>query len=122
MCINKLLKSKELVISACGLVGRICKEIRITNKDGSLATVDITEQNISKYMSLCGLKFEKLMRNNKLIKAQFERLMQVNTKKGGKVLDVFNTQNEADIYGFARINVNFNQNTEEEENNEFRMD
>ena len=111
----KLLKAKELVFSAWGLVGRIWKEIRITSKDGSQTTVDISENNILKYMSMCGLKFEKLMRNNKLIKAQYERLVELNIKRGIKKVDVFNTQNEAEIYGFSRININVNQNENSEE-------
>ena len=117
-----MLNAKELVISAWGLVGRICKEIRITNKDGSLATIDVTEQNISKYMSLCGLKFEKLMRNNKLIKAQFERLIQINSKRGNKASDIFNTQNEADIYGFSRLNINVVRVDDEDDSNDNKND
>lgn len=112
----KLTKAKDLVFSACGLVGRICKEIRISNKNGSTTTVDVNESNILKYMSLCGLKFEKLMRNNKLIKAQYERLVEINMKRGIKRVDIFNTQNEAEIYGFMRINVNIDKNEKSEAN------
>lgn len=49
---NKLAKAKELVISACGFVGRICKEIRITNAENKEISVDVIENNISDYMSL----------------------------------------------------------------------
>lgn len=56
-------------------------------------------------MSLCGLKFEKLMRNNKLIKAQFERLVEMNMMKGDRKNEFFDMHNEAKIYGFDRINI-----------------
>lgn len=111
---KKLLKAKELVIAAWGLVGRICKEIRITNNDGSIATVDVIENNISDYMSLCGLKFEKLMRNNKLIKAQYERLVEINLQRNNKKGDIYNFQDEAEIYGFSRLNIR----TDPEKNSE----
>ena len=106
----KLTKAKELVFSAWGLIGRIWKEIRISNKNGQMTTVDVNESNVLKYMSLCGLKFEKLMRNNKLIKAQYERLVEIYMKRGIKKVDIFNTQNEAEIYGFMRVNINIDQN------------
>ena len=44
---QKLLKAKSLVISACGLIDRICTEIRICNNDERC-----TSENISEYMSL----------------------------------------------------------------------
>lgn len=115
----KLLKSKDLVISACGLVGRICKEIRITNSDGSVATIDVVEKNISDYMSLCGLKFEKLMRNNKLIKAQYERLVELNMQRGNKKMDFYETQEEADIYGFAEIKLRRNPEKDSDEESNY---
>lgn len=95
-------------------MGRICKEIRITNNDGSIATVDVIENNISDYMSLCGLKFEKLMRNNKLIKAQYERLVEINLQRNNKKGDIYNFQDEAEIYGFSRLNIR----TDPEKNSE----
>lgn len=119
---DRLLKSKELVTSACGLISRICKEIRVTNKNGQVATIDVIETNVSKYMSLCGLKFEKLMRNNKLIKAQFERLVEINVSKGGREVNLFNIQNEANIYGFGRVNIKVNPETESENESDKKLD
>lgn len=83
-----------------------------------MTTVDVNESNVLKYMSLCGLKFEKLMRNNKLIKAQYERLVEINMKRGIKKVDIFNTQNEAEIYGFMRVNINIDQNEKTEADQE----
>lgn len=83
-----------------------------------MTTVDVNESNVLKYMSLCGLKFEKLMRNNKLIKAQYERLVEINMKRGIKKVDIFNTQNEAEIYGFMRVNINIDQNEKKEADQE----
>jgi hypothetical protein len=102
---KKLNCSKEIVIAACGLVSRICKEIRITNQDNKEISVDVIENNISDYMSLWGLKFEKLMRNNKLIKAQYERLVEINMQRSSHKIDIYNQLDAAEIYGFARINL-----------------
>ena len=45
------------------------------------------------------------MRNNKLIKAQYERLVEINMQRGDKQVDFYDYQDEAEIYGFARMNV-----------------
>lgn len=104
----KLFKAQELVIAAWGVVGRICKEIRIVNNDGAIDTVDVIEKNVSYYMSLWGLKFEKLMRNNKFIKAQYDRLMEINNQKEDKYQE--RVANE-DIIG---LNLNIRTNKHEE--------
>jgi hypothetical protein len=105
----KLFKAQELVIAAWGVVGRICKEIRIVNNDGTVDTVDVIERNVSYYMSLWGLKFEKLMRNNKFIKAQYDRLMEINNQKVEKKAE---KEANGDIYGFNRLNIRTHKNEE----------
>jgi len=45
------------------------------------------------------------MRNNKLIKAQFERLAEINMQNEDNNTDAFDYQDEAEIYGFNRMNI-----------------
>lgn len=48
------------------------------------------------------------MRNNKLIKAQYERLVEINMQKSNNKIDIYNQLDAAEIYGFARINLRKN--------------
>jgi hypothetical protein len=45
------------------------------------------------------------MRNNKLIKAQYERLVEINMQRSSHKIDIYNQLDAAEIYGFARINL-----------------
>lgn len=56
------------------------------------------------------------MRNNKLIKAQYERLVDINMQRGKKSNDMYNVQEEAEMFGFWRNNIRTNpeQNSSDE--------
>lgn len=62
------------------------------------------------------------MRNNKLIKAQFERLVEMNMLKGNKQSELFNMHNEAKVYGFDRINVDVKPAHSDEDDSEGGID
>jgi hypothetical protein len=43
------------------------------------------------------------MRNNKLIKAQYERLLEINMQRGALKFNSNNFEDEAKIYGFLNL-------------------
>ena len=87
-----------LVTSACGLVGRIIKQLKIV--EGQKAShVDISASNIGQHMSLCGLKFEKLIKSTPALQKCLE--YQTHTgKPQTKTGAPLKTYQEAKIYGF----------------------
>lgn len=57
-------RTNNLVIAASGMVQRIMFQLQLVEKDGPEASkIDINRNNVAKYLSLCGLKLEKLSRS-----------------------------------------------------------
>ena len=61
---KKLEKAHTVVNMACGLVARIMRQIRVTEVDTVSKPIDVEPNNVCHFVSLCGLKFEKLIRSN----------------------------------------------------------
>ena len=58
-------RGNGLIIAASGIVQRIMLQLQLVEKEGGAAAgrVDVNRANVAKFLSLCGLKLEKLSRS-----------------------------------------------------------
>lgn len=79
--------------------------MRTSDADDDKQLKDINTENISNYLSLTGLKFEKLIRSTPSLQVQLKRMFVAEEISVPMIEGITDTFKEAQVYGFGVLSV-----------------